>query len=125
LAVELLLDRHALPGAVHQPLANAPPKQQSSRSTIRRERALRHLAVDELGRNRRRLEVLDGGVRAREVERAVFVLQPVAGDVEQEQVVAAAVAKELRELAANDVVGLVQRDADAEVADLRIAEHPR
>ena len=119
LALELLLDRDALARAVHQPAreraAEAAVEQQHDPARA----ALRHLAVDELGRDRGRLEVLDGRVRAGEVERAVLVLEPVAGDVEQEQVVAAAVGEELGQLAAHDVVGLVERDADLEVADLR------
>jgi hypothetical protein len=84
-----------------------------------------HLAADELRRQRGRVEVGDLRVRRREVELAAVVLQAVAGEVQEQQVVAAAVGEEGRDLAAQHRLGLVDRQLDREVADLRVVEDAR
>ena len=83
-----------------------------------------HLAAHELGRQRGRVEVRDLGVGRREVELAAVVLEAVAGEVQEQQVVAPAVREERRDLAAQDGLGLVDRQLDREVADRRVVEDP-
>ena len=82
LALELLLDRDALTRAVDHPSRESAAEATVEQQDDAARPALRHLPVDELRRDRSRFQMLDRRVRAREVERAVLVLEPVAGDVE-------------------------------------------
>ena len=64
----------------------------------------------------------DLGVGGGEVELAAVVLEPMAGEVQQQQRVARAVAEERGDPAPQRGVGLVRRQLDLEPADLGVAQ---
>ncbi len=81
-----------------------------------------HLAADELGRDRGRIQMRDLGVGGGEVELTAVVLEPMAGEVQQQQRVARPVAEERGDPPAQRGVALVRRQLDLEPADLGIAQ---
>ena len=87
--------------------------------------AARHRPRHELGGNRGRVQVRDLGVGGREVQLPAVVLEPVAREVQQQQLVATAVAEERRDPATQDRVRLVQGRGDLELADLGVPQDLR
>ena len=83
-----------------------------------------HLHVDELGRQSGRRQVARLGVGRGEVERPVFVLDAVTGEMQQQDVFPGGVAKEPTDRTPEQVLRFVAQDVDSEVADRRIAEDP-
>jgi len=83
------------------------------------------LRVDEVGGDGGRAEQPQLGVGGGEVELAVLVLDPVAGEVHQQQVIGGAVDEELLDRLGDHVRRLVEHGAHLEAADVRVAQHPR
>jgi hypothetical protein len=84
-----------------------------------------HLPVDELGRHGGRIQVAQLGVDGGEVQLAAVVRDAMAGEVQQEQIVARAVSEEGPDCAAQPPFRLVGGDLDLERADGRICQHSR
>ena len=93
-AAQVVVDVDALAGPEPQP-----PRDRAAVAAVEQHQhvagtASGHLAADELGRDRRRVEVSDLGVGGGEVQLATVVLEPVAGEVQEQERVTRAVAEE-------------------------------
>ena len=99
---------------------NAPPKQQSRNSAIFSGPAPVHEAVHPAGLDAGRHQPVDPRVGRREVELAVVVLQAVAREVDEEQVVPAAIGEEALERAS-----AARRAAHSARAGRRTRRSPR
>jgi hypothetical protein len=122
-AVEALLDVHPLvaPG-------QRAPGERPAVAAVQQQHdppgpALGHLLVHERGRHRGRPQPLQAGVGGGEVEAAVVVLDPVAGHIEEQQVLPAPVGEEVLDGQVEDMAGLVELGGHLEAADRRLLEH--
>jgi hypothetical protein len=79
--------------------------------------------VELLGRQRGEQQAVPAGVGRCEVEPPVVVLEAVAGEVQQGEVVAAAVAVQLADRLAHPVVRFVDQHGDLEACDLRVTQY--
>ena len=84
-----------------------------------------HLPADELRGHRGGVELGDLGVGRSEVQVAAVVLEAVAGEVQEQQVVARALGEERGDPAAQRGLRLVDSEVDLEVADLGVVQHAR
>jgi hypothetical protein len=82
-----------------------------------------HRAVDVIGGQGGEQQAVAPGVGHGEVQVALFVLQAVAGEVDQGQVLAAAAGVEVAQGLAHQVVRLVDQRGDLEAGDVRVLQH--
>ena len=84
-----------------------------------------HPPVDELGGHGSRPQPPQPGVSRSEVQLAVFVLDSMTGEVQQQQIIGLAVGEELLHRQVHLVSGLIEQGAHLEIADDRITQYRR
>ena len=87
--------------------------------------AFAHQVVDEVGRDGRRAWAIDASIGRREVEPRALVEDAVTGEIEEDEILAAAAVEERLDLLHHLRCGLVGEGRDLEVADRRYRQHGR